>query len=217
MAETLERPRGGTSRAGRPRPSTRRALASSASTRFDSRLNSFVALDRRRRARRSAGERRASSRAARRARALDGHSDLDQGQHPRRGHCRRPGAAGRLQDFRPANDELPVARLRAAGMIVIGKTNVPEFTLEGYTRNDLFGVTRNPWNPRSDARRLERRRGGKRRGRACPRARSARTAAARSAAPPATPASSASSRRSAAGRASTGFRRSSPISRPSER
>ena len=31
-------------------------------------------------------------------------------------------------------------------MIVIGKTNVPEFTLEGYTRNDLFGVTRNPWN-----------------------------------------------------------------------
>ena len=32
-------------------------------------------------------------------------------------------------------------------MIVIGKTNAPEFTLEGYTRNDLFGVTRNPWNP----------------------------------------------------------------------
>ena len=31
-------------------------------------------------------------------------------------------------------------------MIVIGKTNAPEFTLEGYTRNDLFGVTRNPWN-----------------------------------------------------------------------
>jgi aspartyl-tRNA(Asn)/glutamyl-tRNA(Gln) amidotransferase subunit A len=31
-------------------------------------------------------------------------------------------------------------------MIVVGKTNAPEFTLEGYTRNDLFGVTRNPWN-----------------------------------------------------------------------
>ncbi len=51
-----------------------------------------------------------------------------------------------LAAFRPAIDELPVARLRAAGAIVIGKTNVPEFTLEGYTRNDLFGVTRNPWN-----------------------------------------------------------------------
>ena len=52
-----------------------------------------------------------------------------------------------LRDYRPGKDELPVARLKSAGMIVIGKTNVPEFTLEGYTRNDLFGVTRNPWNP----------------------------------------------------------------------
>ena len=51
-----------------------------------------------------------------------------------------------LAAFRSAIDELPVARLRAAGAIVIGKTNVPEFTLEGYTGNDLFGVTRNPWN-----------------------------------------------------------------------
>ena len=51
-----------------------------------------------------------------------------------------------LKDYRPAKDELPIARLRRAGMIVIGKTNAPEFTLEGYTRNDLFGVTRNPWN-----------------------------------------------------------------------
>ena len=52
-----------------------------------------------------------------------------------------------LAAFIPPTDELPVARLRAAGAIVIGKTNVPEFTLEGYTGNELFGVTRNPWNP----------------------------------------------------------------------
>src|SRR5208337_3843500 len=51
-----------------------------------------------------------------------------------------------LVGFRPAIDELPVARLRAAGAVILGKTNVPEFTLEGYTKNDLFGVTRNPWN-----------------------------------------------------------------------
>jgi aspartyl-tRNA(Asn)/glutamyl-tRNA(Gln) amidotransferase subunit A len=51
-----------------------------------------------------------------------------------------------LAGFIPTRDELPVARLRAAGAVVIGKTNVPEFTLEGYTGNDLFGVTRNPWN-----------------------------------------------------------------------
>jgi aspartyl-tRNA(Asn)/glutamyl-tRNA(Gln) amidotransferase subunit A len=45
-------------------------------------------------------------------------------------------------------DELPVRRLRDAGAIVIGKTNTPEFALEGYTANALFGVTGNPWNPK---------------------------------------------------------------------
>jgi aspartyl-tRNA(Asn)/glutamyl-tRNA(Gln) amidotransferase subunit A len=44
------------------------------------------------------------------------------------------------------DDERPVARLREAGAIIVGKTNCPEFTLEGYTDNALFGVTRNPWN-----------------------------------------------------------------------
>jgi aspartyl-tRNA(Asn)/glutamyl-tRNA(Gln) amidotransferase subunit A len=48
-------------------------------------------------------------------------------------------------DFRPDKDELPIERLRAAGAILMGKTNVPELTLEGYTANLLFGVTRNPW------------------------------------------------------------------------
>ena len=52
-----------------------------------------------------------------------------------------------MRDFVPREDELPVSRLRAAGAIVLGKTNVPEFTLEGYTTNALFGTTRNPWNP----------------------------------------------------------------------
>jgi aspartyl-tRNA(Asn)/glutamyl-tRNA(Gln) amidotransferase subunit A len=51
-----------------------------------------------------------------------------------------------LEHFVPDRDELPVERLRDAGAIILGKTNVPEFTLEGYTANDLFGVTRNPWN-----------------------------------------------------------------------
>ncbi len=46
----------------------------------------------------------------------------------------------------PSADELPVARLRAAGAVLIGKTNVPEFTSQGYTSNVLFGTTRNPWN-----------------------------------------------------------------------
>ena len=38
-----------------------------------------------------------------------------------------------------------VARLRAAGAIVVGKTNLPEFALQGFTSNRVFGDTRNPW------------------------------------------------------------------------
>ncbi len=43
-------------------------------------------------------------------------------------------------------DEMPVARLRNAGALIIGKTNLPEFALEGYTDNPLFGATVNPWD-----------------------------------------------------------------------
>jgi aspartyl-tRNA(Asn)/glutamyl-tRNA(Gln) amidotransferase subunit A len=51
-------------------------------------------------------------------------------------------------DYVPEDDELPVARLRAAGAVILGKTNVPEFTLHGHTDNALFGPTRNPWDLR---------------------------------------------------------------------
>ena len=51
-----------------------------------------------------------------------------------------------FRDVVPTRDELPVARLREAGAVILGKTNCPEFTLEGYTDNPLFGVTRNPWD-----------------------------------------------------------------------
>ena len=44
-------------------------------------------------------------------------------------------------------DAVVVARLRAAGAIVVGKTNLPEFAAEGFTSNLVFGTTRNPWNP----------------------------------------------------------------------
>ena len=45
----------------------------------------------------------------------------------------------------PASDVV-VQRLEAAGALVIGKTNIPEFAAGGNTFNDVFGVTRNPWN-----------------------------------------------------------------------
>jgi aspartyl-tRNA(Asn)/glutamyl-tRNA(Gln) amidotransferase subunit A len=44
-------------------------------------------------------------------------------------------------------DSVQVARLKAAGAIIVGKTNTPEFGFTGFTRNLLFGITRNPWNP----------------------------------------------------------------------
>ncbi|HEU5296844.1 MAG TPA: amidase [Burkholderiaceae bacterium] len=44
------------------------------------------------------------------------------------------------------HDELPVARLREGGAVIFGKTNVPEFTMQGYTENPVFGATANPWN-----------------------------------------------------------------------
>ena len=49
-------------------------------------------------------------------------------------------------DAPPAkSDGLIPSRLRAAGAIVVGKDNLPEFACEGYTTNLLFGTTRNPW------------------------------------------------------------------------
>lgn len=53
-----------------------------------------------------------------------------------------------LRHYQSPHDELAVARARAAGVLIIGKTNVPEFALEGYTANPLFGVSRNPWDLR---------------------------------------------------------------------
>lgn len=44
------------------------------------------------------------------------------------------------------SDELMVARLREAGVIFLGKTNVPEFGLGSHSYNPVFGVTRNPYN-----------------------------------------------------------------------
>jgi aspartyl-tRNA(Asn)/glutamyl-tRNA(Gln) amidotransferase subunit A len=52
-----------------------------------------------------------------------------------------------LREHRPGHDELAAARARAAGMPIVGKTNVPEFANDGYTANPVFGVTGNPWNP----------------------------------------------------------------------
>jgi amidase len=50
------------------------------------------------------------------------------------------------EDFVPDHDALVVERIKAAGAIVIGKTNVPEFGAGSHTFNPIFGVTRNPYD-----------------------------------------------------------------------
>jgi aspartyl-tRNA(Asn)/glutamyl-tRNA(Gln) amidotransferase subunit A len=51
-----------------------------------------------------------------------------------------------LRAHQPGHDEFGWARARAGGALLLGKTNVPEFALEGYTANPIHGVTRNPWD-----------------------------------------------------------------------
>ncbi|KQP20351.1 amidase [Pseudorhodoferax sp. Leaf265] len=51
----------------------------------------------------------------------------------------------------PRDDELMVVRIKAAGGIVIGKTNTPEFGLGSHTFNDVFGTTGNAWDPARSA------------------------------------------------------------------
>ncbi|TDD64199.1 amidase [Actinomadura rubrisoli] len=49
-------------------------------------------------------------------------------------------------DHVPAADDLVIERMRAAGVITLGKTNVPEFAAGSHTFNPVFGLTRNPYD-----------------------------------------------------------------------
>lgn len=55
------------------------------------------------------------------------------------------------KDHVPDRDATAVQRLKAAGAIIMGKTNTPEFGYKATTDNPLFGATRNPWNPETNA------------------------------------------------------------------
>ena len=51
------------------------------------------------------------------------------------------------RDFVPTFDSIMVERLRAQGVIFIGKTNTPEFGLGSHTYNPVYGITRNAYDP----------------------------------------------------------------------
>jgi amidase len=56
-----------------------------------------------------------------------------------------------LKDALARADSIYVARMKAAGCIVVGKTNMPEFGLGSHTYNNLFGPTGNAWDARVSA------------------------------------------------------------------
>jgi amidase len=59
---------------------------------------------------------------------------------------RSTGGARELSGHVPPADAPAVARLKAAGAIVFGKTNVPRWSADIQTFNDVFGTTNNPWD-----------------------------------------------------------------------
>ena len=65
--------------------------------------------------------------------------------HDTEGIVSTGGTLGR-KDFVPTSDATAVARMRAAGAIVLGKTNTPEFTLSFETDNLVYGQTNNPYD-----------------------------------------------------------------------
>jgi aspartyl-tRNA(Asn)/glutamyl-tRNA(Gln) amidotransferase subunit A len=107
-------------------------------------INAFVTID-------EQGARRAAAESARRWQTASALGPLDgvpisvKDNIPVRG-LRSTWGSKLYSDYVPEIDELPIARLRAAGVTILGKTNCPEFTLQGYTDNLLFGPTRNPWD-----------------------------------------------------------------------
>jgi amidase len=59
---------------------------------------------------------------------------------------RTTAGASFLANHIPARDAVVVARLRAAGTIILGKTNVPLMAGDWQSYNDVFGTTNNPWD-----------------------------------------------------------------------
>jgi Asp-tRNA(Asn)/Glu-tRNA(Gln) amidotransferase A subunit family amidase len=112
---------------------------------LDGRLNSFCALDAER-ARQDAAELDRRIAAGEDPGPLAGIplgvKDLEDAA----GFVTTYGSALRAGDAPAALDSPLVARLRAAGCIVLGKTNTPEYGHKGITDNPLFGATANPWS-----------------------------------------------------------------------
>ena len=106
-------------------------------------VNAVVASDR-------ASARRAAENADRRiadgqARPLEGLAITVKDSFDAIG-LRSTAGASPFRDRVPDTDAAAVARLRTAGAVILGKSNVPAFTADFQTYNGLYGTTNNPWD-----------------------------------------------------------------------
>ncbi len=60
--------------------------------------------------------------------------------------CATSNGVVAFRDVIAKEDSPPVANLRKAGAVIVGRTNVPAFSHRWFTDNDLYGATRNPWS-----------------------------------------------------------------------
>lgn len=60
--------------------------------------------------------------------------------------CATTNGVVAFRDVIAESDSPPVANLRKAGAVIIGRTNTPAFSHRWFTSNDLHGATRNPWD-----------------------------------------------------------------------
>ncbi len=59
---------------------------------------------------------------------------------------RTTSGAEELSDFVPDVDAAPIAKLRAAGAVIFGKTNLPKYANDVQSYNEVFGCSNNPWD-----------------------------------------------------------------------
>src|SRR5262245_13744047 len=112
--------------------------------RLNPRLNAVVAFDFER-ARRRADEADAARKRGTLLGPLHGLPMTIKDSLETEGLCTTCGVP-ELSKHVPARDAAPVARLRAAGAVVFGKTNTPTWTMDVQTYNPVYGATNNPWD-----------------------------------------------------------------------
>lgn len=111
---------------------------------IDGRINAFRVLDEEQAMQAAAASER-RWREGRPLSAIDGVPTTIKDLFAVAGHATRRGSRTSA-DVVDTQDAPATARLRAAGAIILGKTNTPEFGWKGVTDSPLTGTTRNPWN-----------------------------------------------------------------------